>query len=244
MILLDKLLIAFPVLNPPLLTIHPPPNTLMWSVLRKAISPTCLVQGLVQILISQDGRLISTSNQSLKLPSSSSPRVSLGHRGWDQWSLKWWKYHKIDPSVFFSVLVRRLSTWKQKEIIMGCEESQKREHCPQKDYAAISNRNINICYYSCQIFHTTFEIKQSDVEVQLLPYSWWNSSACTYAWPSLSIIVPQPLRGTRESLGKFTFLGDYCVSLKRIPKKIPCSLPRTHMVVACRVFYLIRQARF
>lgn len=55
---------------------------------------------------------------------------------------------------------------------MGCEESQKREHCPQKDYAAISNRNINICYYSCQIFHITFEIKQSDVEVQLLPYSW------------------------------------------------------------------------
>ena len=55
--------------------------------------------------------------------------------------------------------------------MMGCEEGQKREHGHQKDHAAISNRNINICYYHCQIFHKTFEIKQSDVQVQLLPYS-------------------------------------------------------------------------
>lgn len=77
---------------------------------------------------------------------------------------------------------------------MGCEESQRRGHWQQKPQAAISNRNINICSYHCQIFHKTFEIKQSDVQVQLLPYHWWNSSECR--WPAFCLASSSDHRPT------------------------------------------------
>lgn len=79
--------------------------------------------------------------------------------------------------------------------------------------------------------------------VQLLKLKWLQRPCLMlghlFRWRSHSL-----LRGTRESVGKCTFVRDYCIALQRTPKKIGCSFPRTHMVVAHRVFFNLRQVCF
>lgn len=65
---------------------------------------------------------------------------------------------------------------------------------------------------------------------------WWRRTCLMlghlFRWQSHSL-----LRGIRDSLRKLRFVGDYCIALQRTPKKIACSFPRMHTVVACRVFF-------
>lgn len=171
----------------------------------------------MQKLVSQDGQLISTSNPPLILPSSSSPRASLGHRGWDQWSLKWWKQHQENQLIYISVFIKteyirnkkKHELWRKPEKETLSSEVPcchlKREH--EYLWLFLSNLLQNVWNKSEQCWSAI-------APVQLLTRK-WKPKTCLmpghlFSWRSHSL-----LRSTGISLTKLTPLRDNCSEQQR-----------------------------